>query len=88
MESNQLNRCCRNCGYVTWYRGTNKGYECMQMRVDPRGICDRYQKKMSPSEITKQIDRKLKELDQVADGCYVPRQVPPFHRNYHLQGGK
>ena len=60
----------------------------MKRKVDPRGICDRYQKDMTPSEIMKHIDRKLKELEQMPDGKYIPVQKPPFHQNYSLPGGK
>ena len=76
--------CCKFCGHVTVYSYNGKRYECMKEPVDPLGICDRFQKNVSPTTIIRLIDKKLKELEDCKDGSYQLTERPPFRQNYHL----
>ena len=80
--------CCRVCGHVTIYTYHGKRYECQKVNVDPYGICDRFQKNVSPAAIFRLMDQKMKELEKYEDGTYKLTQRPPFRQNYHLIGGK
>lgn len=79
---NKKRHCCKNCGHVVAYK--NGKLECMKEVVSPYGLCDRFQPQMTPTAITRIIDRKLKELDQYENGQFRLTQRPAFHQNYHL----
>lgn len=80
--------CCKNCGHVTYYSHCRKQhYECMGRKVAPNGICDRYQRNVSVSEICKKLDKAIAELDKVEDGQYELKERPPFGQNYRVVEG-
>ena len=75
--------CCKNCGYVTFYRSSGR-YECMKQTVEPNGICDRWIKNYSPHAIMKIIDKAIKDLENQPDGKYELKKRPAFMENYRL----
>lgn len=77
--------CCRICGHVTKYTEGSVHYECMKRKVSPRGICDRFQRKISTVEIMKRIDAKIKELEEIPDGEYTLTKLPDYGQNYRVQ---
>lgn len=83
---NKRTPCCKNCGHVIPYK--NGKLECMKKIVAPDGICDRYQKLMTPTTISRVIDKKIKELEKYEPGQYKLTVRPPFHQNYHLISGE
>lgn len=75
-------KCCKNCGNCTVYKHKPYRYECAGKVVQKNGICDRYVKNYSPSEVIRRMDRRLRELERMTPEEYVPKELPPFHQNY------
>ena len=74
--------CCKNCTYVTYYKNYSKKFECAGILVKPNGICDKFSRDVTPREIMRRIDKRLKELENVPEGKYKIQEVPNYHQNY------
>ena len=75
-------KCCQYCGHVTKYTEGTTHYECMKRRVSPKGVCDRFQRKVTAGEIMQRIDAKIKELDAIPDGEFHLTKRPDYGQNY------
>ena len=76
---------CKKCGHVTKYNGTVPRYECENgAKVDPYGLCDRFQLNLSPSAIMRKIDKEIERLEKLEDGVYRLTKRPPFGQNYRI----
>lgn len=87
----RIEKCCKNCGYVTVYSGHGKGkpdkYECINlMEVKANGVCDRWSKIVTPSEIMKRIDKEIKRIEKIEPKDFHLKDRPKYGQNYHVIG--
>ena len=75
--------CCKNCVYVTYYKHLSKKYECAGKEVKANGICDKFTRDITPKEIMRRIDKKLKEYENIPEGNYTIKEPPAYRQNYH-----
>lgn len=85
-------KCCRNCGnvikYTRYANGKPTKFECANgKKVDPNGVCDRWQIKATADQIGQRMDKISDLIDRMKpDEEYVLTKRAAYMENYRIVG--